>query len=255
MAGGPIQVTITVQGARAVTQHWAAVAAMTIPAASAVTQFFGGYLASVAREIHRPNVDTGQTFSSISPTGFIAGPSTMIDVGPETFYSVFQEFGYIHYLSGKFIQNPFMVPAADAVAPLYISAIIQIAEVAASRISFAGTGAGAATSSITAVRTFLYSFSKFAGDVQVFGVGGSSLVAARSSALQTARLLGDTSSAMKGALGQRFTIRTAGSWAQGTIRATTSASITGPSPGFSNGSRRIIDRIGGRVAGGSLKGI
>jgi len=255
VAGGPISIVIELQGARAVAQHWAAIAAFTIPAASQITGFFGGFLASTAREIHTPNIDTGATFASISPTNFSAGPSASIDVGPETAYAIFQEFGFTHHLSGKFIQNPFMIPAADAIAPLYVSAIAQLAEIAANRTSFNGPGAGAASSSLTGIRSFLYSFSKFAGDVQVFGIGGSSLVAARSASLQSARLLGDVSAGMGNSLGKRFTIRTTGSFATGGIRSTISGGVTGPSSSFSSGGRRIVDRIAGRVTGGGLKGI
>lgn len=34
-------------------------------------------------------------------------------------YGIYQELGFRHYRSGAFIQNPFMVPAVEAVRPQY----------------------------------------------------------------------------------------------------------------------------------------
>ena len=32
-------------------------------------------------------------------------------------YGIYQELGFTHWISGKYIQNPFMVPAVEAVRP------------------------------------------------------------------------------------------------------------------------------------------
>jgi hypothetical protein len=40
-----------------------------------------------------------------------------VEAGPE--YAIYQELGFVHWLSGAFIQNPFMVPAVEAVRAQY----------------------------------------------------------------------------------------------------------------------------------------
>lgn len=39
------------------------------------------------------------------------------------FYPLFQEFGFRHYITGKFIQNPCLFPARDAIVPGFKSAL------------------------------------------------------------------------------------------------------------------------------------
>jgi len=264
IAGGGISVTFVVQGDRAVIEHFANIAITAGPMLEATVGQAGTFLANLAAEIHRPNIDTQATFDSIN-AGVEGSPTRLpsvkthkpgmysVDVGPTTFYSRFQEFGFVHYLSGKWIQNPFMMPAADVTQPLFEQAVIQIAEIAATRTFFGGPIAGGRIgpgSHLSGVRDKLYSANKFAGDLKVIGVN---LGGFRTWSLTAARMLGDANSLMRGALAQRFTHRFTGRFVSGGLSTTRSAILSGPSSQFSSSAQRIYNRVSGGVLGRGLR--
>lgn len=259
LRGAPISMTITIQGARAVEQHFAAVALATRVMAPFFVGLFGGLLQETAKAIHEPHRDSGDTYNSItagqvpgqSPHVFLADGGPAVDVGPNTLYAPFQEFGFIHWQTGNFIINPFMVPAADAVAPLFFDAFIQMAEIAANRTTFTGQ-ASTGNALFGQFRGFLYSYSKFLGDVQVFGSFGPGIARSRGVALKSARILGDVDAGMRGAIGRRFTHRFVGRFAAQGISTSISASLTGPSASYIGSSSRLYNRIRGRAFGRGL---
>ena len=259
IGGLPISVTITVQGARAVTEHWVAIALLTQAMAPQFTALFGDFLANTAKEIHRPNIDSQDTFNSItagqapgqSAHVFAADGGVAVDVGPTTPYAPFQEFGFIHWQTGNFIQNPFMIPAADAVGPLYIDSFIQLCEIASHQNSFTGHAA-AGNATLSGFRGALYSYSKFLGDIQVFGSFGPLVGKSRTLALRGARGLGDLDSIMLGAISRRVTHRFVGRFAARGISTTISTSLSGPSGSYIGSSSRLYNRIRGRAFGRGL---
>jgi len=262
-SSGGIGMTVYLQGAGVTTDHFLAVAAMSDPIVRELVLYFGEATKEVAKQIHQPNIDSGETYDSISAGPDPGGPPAVfpadgggwaIDVGPFTEYSVFQEFGFTHHLSGEWIQNPFMIPAADYIEPMFGDAMYQLAEIAGDRRWFTGpaaaSGAGAVLGSF---RGLLYSYSKFAGDIRILGFGG--LSGSRGVALRGAQALGDLDAGMKGAIATRVSRRFVGRFSSGGISAVTSGSIVGPSSAFTGGSARIYNRVRGRVFGRSLRGI
>lgn len=257
--GGPISMTITIQGARAVEQHFAAVAVATRVMSPFFVGLFGGFLQETAKAIHEPHRDSGDTYDSITagqepgqaPHVFLADGGPAVDVGPNTFYAPFQEFGFIHWITGDFIINPFMVPAADAVAPLFFDAFVQMAEIAANRTTFTGS-ASTGNALFGQFRGFLYTYSKFLGDVQVFGSFGPGVARSRGAALKSARILGDVDSGMRGAIGRRVTHRFIGRFAAQGISTSISTSLSGPSASYIGSSSRLYNRIRGRAFGRGL---
>jgi hypothetical protein len=254
--------TITIQGARAVEQHFAAVAVATAVMAPFFVGLFGGFLEQTAKAIHEPNRDTGDTYESITagqepgqaPFVFFTDDGPSVDIGPSTLYSPFLEFGFVHWRTGDFIINPFMIPAADATSPLFFDAFVQMAEIAANRTTFSGA-AGAGNAPFGAFRGFLYNYSKFLGDIQVFGSFGPGVAASRGAALKGARGLGDIQSGMTGAIGTRVTHRFIGRFAAQGISTSISASLSGPSSSYIGSSNRLYNRIRGQAFGRGLGGL
>lgn len=254
----PIVTNITVQGLNTIIEDHIAVAQFTHNASGGFVDFMGDFLAGIAKEIHRPHIRSGETFRSIGKTD--AGTRTegfgnwVVDVGPETQAARFLEFGFLHVRSGRYIQYPFMLPAADAIAPLFEEGMVQIVEVAANRRTLTGpAGASSAADALDGVRSRLYDLSKFAGDIAVFGFGGLSGV--RGAALTSARVLGDIQSVMRGAISQRISFRVAGSFASSGLRANLSTTVSGPPGSFQGAAGRIYSRISGAAAGRSIGGI
>ena len=259
IGGLPMSVTITIQGARAVTEHWVAVALLTQAMAPQFTALFADFLANTAKEIHRPHIDSGETFRSITAGQapgqpahvFPAGGGVAADVGPTTPYAPFQEFGFHHWQTGNFIINPFMIPAADAVGPLYLEAFIQLCEIAGNRQSFSGHAA-AGNAALGGFRGALYSYSKFLGDIQVFGSLGPLVGRSRTLALRGAQGLGDIDSIMRSAIATRVTHRFVGRFAARGLSTTVSTSLSGPSSSYIGSSNRLYNRIRGRAFGRGL---
>ncbi len=257
--GAPISMTITLQGARAIEQHFAAVAVAAQVMSPFFVGLFGGFLQETAKAIHEPNRDTGDTYESITagrepgqaPFVFFSDGGFNVDVGPSTPYSPFLEFGFIHWRTGDFIINPFMIPAADAVSGIFFDAFVQMAEIAAHRTTFSGA-AGAGNALFGQFRGFLYNYSKFLGDVQVFGGFGPGVAASRGAALKGARVLGDVDAGMRSAIGSRVTHRFVGRFAAQGISTSISTSLSGPSSSYIGSSGRLYNRIRGRAFGRGL---
>ncbi len=253
---GDLNLFATMQGQRVLTEHWYVVAAVMQPLLMSVTQVFGLLLAEQARINHVPNIDTGDTYRSIMSGQVqpIEGGAT-VEVSVSTPYAKFLEFGFVHHLSGKWIFNPFMIPAADAIAPAYVNAIEQVAAIAGSLRFINGVaGIGPTNSILGTVRSGLYSFSKFAGDIQVLGVIPG-LSKARGLAVGGAKQIGNIEAINKGSVLARIGRLGAGRIGGGLIHGGM------PSMGMSGGgvltgaSGRIYNRLSGRAFGGALKGI
>lgn len=238
---------MTIQGALTTFEHFVVSPAYLAAGSQSVVQVTGILLADYAREFHRPNIDTGDTFNSIGPSDrgsvFMEAPGTYaVDVGPRTPQALFLEFGFTHWKSGKFIRYPFMIPAADLVAPIFADAMLQVVQGVGRRRSYTNPVASA-TGTMDSFRSSLYSFSKAAGDVRVLGFGG--LAGARGAALSTAKILGDVEGVMRAALFARVSRRVAGRFASGSLRASVSANVVGPNTQFALTGDRLLSRFTG----------
>jgi len=231
------------------------VMALMAQATPEIVAHMGLLLTFWARELHRPHIRSGATFDSIGPSedGLhqTAPGRWSVDIGPETLQGRLLEFGFLNVLSGKFIQYPFMIPAADQVAPIFFEAMAAMARLGAEGFSLSPELVGqSAADVVSRLRGSLYSFSKFAGDIKVFGFGG--LAGFRTVGLAAAQSLGDVESAMRGAIGRRIVVRASGRWVSGQIQAQRTAIISGPSSGFNASAQRIFNRVSGRVIGSGL---
>jgi hypothetical protein len=147
-----------------------------------------------------------------------------------------------------------MLPAADQIEPLFVEAMVQLAEVAVNRRSFTPPASeSSAADALDSVRSQLYSFSKFAGDISALGFGG--LSGARGAAIGTARILGDIQSVMRGAISQRISFRVAGSFASQGLRANVATTVSGPPGTFQGAAGRIFNRVSGFAVGRGLGGL
>ncbi|MDK1039627.1 MAG: hypothetical protein QGD91_12065 [Actinomycetota bacterium] len=255
--------TVILQGERVVAEDLFTLAAAMPVMTQQLVLFFGEAMVDVARMFHFDNIDTQATYDSISAGPQPGGPAqtfqlapfkTGIDVGPYTSYAPFLEWGFVHHLSGDFIHNPFMVPAADAISPAFLDAMVQLIEVTAFRRTLSGPAAASgAAATLSSIRGSLYSISKFIGDIQVFGFRGLSGV--RGNVLKTAQTLGDVSAVMRGAILHRTSRRISGRFASGFLRAKVTTSLSGPGTAWAGSSTRLYNRIAGRGLGVGLRGL
>ena len=210
-------------------------------------------MAETAKAIHSPNIDTGATYNSIqsSPVTPLAGGGS-IDVFVTTDYAKFLEFGFVHHLSGKWIFNPFMIPAADLIVPQFIDAVQQVSGLVGSRRHFTGAASQTpAAGMLAGVRAGLYSYSKFAGDIQALGIGGWSK--SRGFALKGAKGIGNFQAAQAGTGISRFVRVQTGKFGgkygrSGVVSGFGGSALSGPAA-------RAYNRVGGRAFGGALSGI
>lgn len=257
-SSAPINTTIVVKGLDTIIEDQLAIAEFTYRATRTGVDWAGAFFENLAKEIHRPHIDTGETFNSISRTeeglheeGF---GNWAVEVGPETLQAYLLEWGFLH-VGGQWVQYPFMIPAADLIAPLFTDLFVQIAGVAAFNRQIQGPFAGGVADELDAVRSRLYAFSKLAGDLRVFGFGGPALGKARGFALTGAEIAGDIQSVMRNAIGTRVTRRVVGRFASGSLRAQVSATVTGPPASFQGAATRILNRISGFTVGRGVGGI
>ena len=247
---GSVQLYATMQGQRVLTEHFYVMGAILPGMLFGVVDAFGYILKDKAKEIQLPNWETGDTQRSIDTTGAIAmGNAYMAQTYVTTPYAKFQEFGFVHYRTGQWIYNPFMIPAADAITPAFVSAVNQVMEVAGNLRFFTGPAATTPAADILAsARQALYSYSKFAGDIQVLGFGG--LSASRGFAIKGAKGIGNIQAAQSGTIGARITRIGLGRFGGAQIRGGQLGGgiLSGPSG-------RIYNRISGRAFGGALSGI
>jgi len=251
---GDLNINATMQGQRVLTEHLYTVAAITPPILQALVGYFGVYLRETAKEFHTPNIDTGDTYRSIQsgPVIPLQGGGG-INVWVSTPYSKFLEFGFVHHLTGQWIFNPFMMPAADLAVPEFVSAVSQVANIVGNTRFLTGLAAASpANSMLQSARSALYSYSKYAGDIQALGFSG--LSAGRGFALKGARGIGNLQAAQQGTLAARFARVAAG---QTIGRFGRSGITSGFQPGslFTGPSARLYNRISGRAFGGGLSGI
>lgn len=178
--------------------------------------------------------------------------------GPTTFYSPFLEWGTVFMPP-----RPFMYPSADQVAPAFIMAMMELAKVVDkhSRSSLNAPGAAgrilsdpAVQSHFTGLRSFLYSHSKYLGDIAVLG-GADFINPVRSDMLKLARALGDVNSVMKGAVQTRLQTRLTGR-ASARIIGFGRTSIFGGGTYSANfatsGGSRVYQRLAGSFSGHTL---
>jgi len=244
----------TIQGQRTLEEHLFAMSVVLPPIMQALVGYFGVILAETAKEFHFPNIDTGDTYRSIKAGPVIPLPGGgAIDVSVSTPQAKFLEFGFVHHLSGQWIFNPFMIPAADAVTPSFVAAVQQAAAIAGNLRFFSGAAATSPANDILGtVRGALYSYSKFAGDIQALGFTG--LSAGRGFALKGAQGIGNVQAIQAGTLGARIT-RIAVGRIGGRFGRTGAVSGFSPGATFTGPASRLYNRIGGRAFGGALSKI
>lgn len=203
-------------------------------------------------------VKTGATQRSIGKDNVIYQPGGIWSIiyGPTTLYSPFLEYGT--HRSAAF---PFMTPSADIVERIFVPSVIAFLDLlAGGSLGTGGLGARALNSpqvrgSFTRLRSFLYTGSKFLGDISVFG-GRGLFGPLRSTMLGAAKALGDVSSIMNNTMATRVTNRLSGR-VTGKIIGYGSSSLSysrtySAFPGGSSG-HRIYSRIAGRFGVSSLR--
>jgi len=252
---GSMNIYATMQGQRVLTEHLYTVAFITQPMLLAITRFFSTLMVEAAKYLHTENIDTGDTYRSIqrsAVTGHNGG--AMVDVFVTTPQAKFLEFGFVHHLSGQWIFNPFMIPAADYIVPYYVDAITQVSGLLGSRKHLSGlaAGSGEASGILGSARAGLYSYSKYAGDIQVLGLSG--LSKSRGFALKGAQGIGNFQAVQSGTAGSRalrvLTGRVGGKFGRaGVVSGFSGGSV------LSGPSGRIYNRLGGRIFGNQLSGI
>ena len=251
---GDMNLVATMQGQRVLTEHLYTVAAITPPILRALVGYFGVVLRETAKEIHFPNIDTKATYNSIQsgPVIPLQGGGA-VNVWVSTPQAKFLEFGFVHHQTGQWIFNPFMIPAADRVTPEFVNAVSQVANIVGNVRFLSGLAAQSPANDILqSARSALYSYSKYAGDIQVLGFGG--LSAGRGFALKGAQGLGNIQAARQGSLLAR-TVRVTAGRVGGRFGRT--GIVSGFSPGviFTGPSARLYNRISGRAFGGGLSRI
>ncbi len=217
-----------------------------------VVQATADIMAEVARGIHEPHKLSGATYDSIESSGLMSMHGAYFaQVSVATPQAQFQEFGFVHHWSGQWISNPFMLPAADATTPFFVDAVNQVLSIAGNLRFFPSGGiaqASPANDMLGTVRKFLYSYSKFAGDIQVLGFSG--LSASRGIAVKGAKGIGNIQAVRTGSIGGRLGRLGGGRLGSSAFRG---GNFGG---GLTSGpSGRIYNRISGRILGGGLKGI
>lgn len=250
---------VEVQGANALADHFWAIGEFYPTFAPALLEVVGELGIETARK-YVP-YRSGATYESINMEPGVIGKGNIgeysIRFGPTTFYSPFLEYGTIFMAP-----RPFMGPAGDLAEIVTIKSVIEFIKLVDSNAGGMGFGSGSGgevsqvlgdsriRSPFTGIRTFLYSTSKFLGDVAVFG--GRELVGpVRRSALMLGRMTGDVSSVMSGTISTRVSNRLRGR-AIGHITGFGSASISfektySAFPGGSSG-HRIYSRVVGRYS-------
>ena len=206
-------VVAEIQGANAVIEHLYGAASVFPDFLVQVLDVSADIGIDEARKLVR--VDTGATRDSINKEpGVWAKPERgefSIRYGPTTFYAPFLEYGTVHAQA-----YPFMIPSADVVQPLFYGAVMAFVDyITTGRISGASGIKSRVLSqpgpsrAITSMRSFLYTGSKFLGDIAIF-TQPRAFGPSRAMMLGMARALGDISSVMTSTIGSRVTHRLSG---------------------------------------------
>jgi len=247
---GTTQLYATMQGQRVLTQHFLAVGTVLPGMLAGVVQATAYVMRDQAKAFHFKNIDTQATYDSIQASNLMSMHGAYFaQVSVSTPQAKFLEFGFVHHQTDDWIHNPFMIPAADAVTPMFVDAVNQVLNIAGNLRFFTGLAAASPANDILgSVRGALYSYSKFAGDIQVLGFGG--LSASRGIAIKGAKGIGNIQAAQSGTLAARATRLVAGRFGGAQIRGGQLGGgiLSGPSA-------RIYNRLSGRAFGGALSGI
>ena len=267
MGRSPVFLTessVSIQGANVLYEHFLAAAAIIEQTAPEIMNVVGDIGVEEARSL--VPYETGATHDSItivggssksssSTFGFrVAGENHFtVEIGPETYYAPFLEYGTI------FMQpRPFMMPAADLMEAVLTASISALLNVVMGESSTLGGGSGGGMTGrvmndprvrgpYTSLRSFLYSGSKALGDISVLG-GRGLFGPIRGEMLSLARLLGDVGSIMNRTVSTRISNRLSGR-VSGHIIGFGSRSLSfgrtySAFPG-GEGGRRIYQRVAG----------
>lgn len=213
---------VEVIGANVLFEHFLAAAQIMDDTGIEIMNVVGDLGVEEARN-HVP-YDTGATHDSIGIIGGSAqmmgmgfgfrgsGSQFFVEIGPETFYAPFLEYG-----TAIMEPRPFMIPAADMMELALVGTVVAIVN-AVTGESHNLTGNAAASQVLSdprvsnpysGLRTFLYSSAKALGDVSVLG-GRGLFGPLRASMYGMARGLGDVGSVMNRTLGTRVSNRLRG---------------------------------------------
>lgn len=257
--------TMELVGFNVTVEHFLAAAAILDQTAPRMMEVVGDLGVEEARRL--VPYDTGATYDSIvskhgeqsGTFGFrVPGMSVWwVEVGAQTFYAPFLEFGTIHMSP-----RPFMGPAYNVMTAGLLGSVHAIlgAVLSANGVGLSG-GSGPAGQVImdervrapfSKFRSFLYSSAKALGDISVVG-GRSVFGPLRAQMYGMARLLGDVGAGMSGTIGQRVTHRLQGR-VTGRLIGFGSASMSGGNTysAFIGGAagHRIYQRIAGQHSKG-----
>lgn len=219
---------------------------------------------------------TGETWESINKRPGVISKSSRgewsVRIGPTTPQARLLEYGTL-----SMSPRPFMIMGGDAGEIVLMKSVLEFVKLVGftGRTGFGGSGTATGqvgqalsdpriTNPLTAVRTMLYSSSKFLGDLSVFG-GRGMFGPARSAMNHMARGLGDLSAVMNMTIGTRVTNRLTGR-ATGRISGFGSSTLNFSKSysGFAGGSagHRIYQRVVGKatqgqfsIGGGSLRNL
>ena len=253
--------TVELVGFNATIEHFLAAAAILDQTAPRMMEVVGDLGVEEARRL--VPYDTGATYDSIvskhgeqsGTFGFRVPGSRVwwVEVGAQTFYAPFLEFGTINMTP-----RPFIGPAYDVMTAALIGSVRAIlgAVLSANGAGLVG-GSGPAGQVIgdervkapfTQFRTFLYSSAKALGDISIVG-GRSVFGPLRAQMYSLARLMGDVGSTMNNTLSQRITHRLQGR-VTGRLVGFGSATLSGGNTYSAfvggAGAHRIYQRIAGQ---------
>ena len=270
----PLVVTIEIIGARVLAQHLQACAWAMWNLSAQVVQVTGAYCADWAKmnlavgenKQGYPHIRTGDLYRSIY-AGTDGEPLRVATDGNDLWIDViageglsghgdararFLEWGFRHVGSGKLVRYPYMMPAVDKAAPVFIRAMEKVACIP-NRFPDpdAILGTSGPQQTLMRLRPFLYSASRALGDVQVFA--GSPLIGKlRSDMLMAARRLGDVNAVMRGAIATRISTHLIGGHLAGIQSGIRMSTLTAGSQ-YSGMAGRVYNRYVGRGFGYGLK--
>ena len=222
---GVVESYVEVQGMEVLYDHFVAAAALVDVTMPEILNVVGDLGVEEARRL--APYDTGATHDSITIVGGSSKSSSgtfgfralgesqwWVEVGPETFYSPFLEYGTV-YMTPR----PFMLPALDLME-LILQASVSAVMNAVAEGQSAGSGGGSAYANMvmsdprvsnpfSSIRSHLYSGAKFMGDLSILG-GRQVFGPLRTAMYGAARTLGDVGSIMNQTLSSRISNRLSG---------------------------------------------
>lgn len=248
--GGELKFSVTIQGARVVSEHARAYEQMIGPFIWSIQNMTGMYASAIAKEIVLgSNIwDTGDTYHSIHHIMRTAPGEITTEIGPTTFYSPFIEYGMGgHQHIGP---RPFMTDTFFRVIPGWVDVFEELAKIAksGSRGKFTTNPYSHELNARLRIwRQHLYDLEKEIGDVLPLGFSVKGLGSIRSGLINTARSLGDIQAIVGQAVGARITRRLTG-MVTGRLIGIGSHTVFGSSEYTTSisGGQRIYNRVAGR---------